>query len=190
METETVSVKRVWHGRRNLQAIGKTAPDALTAPPSLLDLLCRFRNVQATDPRDKIYALHSLAADRDFVPRVDYSQTVDKVYTQFARYFVKTGKGLQVVVAASLGQEVLGLPSWVPDWTVSGEFRRPFEDPLDSTYGPSAENNLWRDVRLGPRDTAIVIRGTLFKRITGITKPLDLTQTSFYYKDAVEILYG
>lgn len=73
------------------------------------------KNSEATDPRDKIYGLLSLAGDIDKLPRPDYSKSVEEIYTEFARVLYSTGRGI-FALAGSENQS-LNLPSWVPDWT-------------------------------------------------------------------------
>jgi hypothetical protein len=73
------------------------------------------RHSEATDSRDKIYGLLSLAGDVDTMPRPDYTKDVEAVYLEYARamYFTHPGLSMQ----AGLQQQAMSLPSWVPDWT-------------------------------------------------------------------------
>lgn len=89
---------------------------------SLLKLLSTFRNLQASDPRDKIYAFHTMAADVDGLPRPDYSQSVEQVYHSFARYFVSKGQGMEVLCEAGTSRSSLDTPSWVVDWNYTADF--------------------------------------------------------------------
>lgn len=45
----------------------------------LLQLVSTFRNLEVTDPQDKIFAFLGLASNLDKVPRADVSQTVEGV---------------------------------------------------------------------------------------------------------------
>jgi hypothetical protein len=72
-------------------------------------------NSEATDPRDKIYGLLSLAGDIDKLPRPDYSKSVEEIFTEFARVLYSTGRGIFELAGSS--NQTLKLPSWVPDWT-------------------------------------------------------------------------
>ncbi|KAM0418964.1 hypothetical protein ACHAPT_012122 [Fusarium lateritium] len=90
---------------------------------ALRDLLERLRPRQATDPRDKVYALvgiseedHRLWGDKGVV--VDYSLSVEEVYAQATEEIIKSEwtDGLDVIWSARQRSDVPGWPSWVPDW--------------------------------------------------------------------------
>lgn len=89
---------------------------------SLLKLVSTFRFLQSSDPRDKIYAFHAMAADADGLPRPDYSQSVEQIYHSFARYFVSKGQGMEVLCEASISRSALDIPSWVVDWSYTTDF--------------------------------------------------------------------
>ncbi|KXL41896.1 hypothetical protein M433DRAFT_6604 [Acidomyces richmondensis BFW] len=121
-----------------------TAPDdsdiyLYADDPELLDLLLMSRGLGATDPRDKIYALLGLGK-HDINP--DYSMSPQSVFTDFALQTIgnvtqalakREAPGLTlsaddlqvrraIILLACAGlpnQRLPGLPSWVPDWTVS-----------------------------------------------------------------------
>jgi hypothetical protein len=82
----------------------------------LLSLLKAARNLQATDPRDKIFALLNMACDADEYPGADYTLSCEEVYQCFAEAFVRRGRGkeLLVVNAPRLRPQT---KSWVPDWS-------------------------------------------------------------------------
>ncbi|KAK6074496.1 het domain-containing protein [Seiridium cupressi] len=89
----------------------------------LIDQLNAARTFDATDPRDKVYALLGLARDADFfTSHVDYApeETPAKTYAKFARLFVEKGEGLALLLQAGLGnlagKVAEDLPSWVPNW--------------------------------------------------------------------------
>jgi hypothetical protein len=73
----------------------------------------------AGNPKDKIYALHSLM---DVRMRIDYTDeyTVESLYVDFARVFVERDQLTDLLACAGIGKESHGslfLPSWVPDWS-------------------------------------------------------------------------
>ncbi|KAH7307946.1 heterokaryon incompatibility protein-domain-containing protein [Rhexocercosporidium sp. MPI-PUGE-AT-0058] len=87
--------------------------------PPLYALLAKFWQKNATDPRDKIYALVGLSTaqnDSRFV--IDYSKSVQEVFTDTVKYIVKSSNTLEVICSMPQGVNPYGLPSWVPDWTV------------------------------------------------------------------------
>ena len=57
----------------------------LQAPMSLLELLWRFRDSQATDPKDHIFALVGISSDGNHPAyRVDYKRDIAELYRSFA----------------------------------------------------------------------------------------------------------
>lgn len=86
------------------------------APYSLLNLISVFREVQTSDPRDKIYAFLGIAADSKHAPAPDYSQPVHQVYQEFAKFFISQGEGLALLCEAGIIRSNLENPSWVVDW--------------------------------------------------------------------------
>jgi hypothetical protein len=105
----------------------------------LLELLVVGCDFDATDPRDKIYALLGLAReplvanDADaiypqldvgeiFEPFViDYDMPVGQVYQNVVKYFINRDLNLDIVLFASgiRNEKSSDLPSWTPDWRVA-----------------------------------------------------------------------
>ncbi|KIW24128.1 uncharacterized protein PV07_09860 [Cladophialophora immunda] len=76
----------------------------------------------ATDPRDKIYALLGLVSDAGaFMDLVTYEQdqTYAKVYRSFARAFIENGHCVNILRMACLMPWNPELPTWIPDWSAS-----------------------------------------------------------------------
>ncbi|KAF3769919.1 hypothetical protein M406DRAFT_335698 [Cryphonectria parasitica EP155] len=84
---------------------------------------------QATDQRDRIYALLGVCSDRDrdVVGQADYHASVEEVYTRLAVRFIHVHRSLDIICFAALFNKVLDadddeggdeepLPSWIPDW--------------------------------------------------------------------------
>lgn len=84
-------------------------------------LLRETRSAQATDPRDKVYALLGLAqGEKSIMPQPDYSISVRDTYLKVAKYWfhVKSGNDLTFLNYVQGRNEANNLPSWVPDWSV------------------------------------------------------------------------
>ncbi|KAH6658526.1 heterokaryon incompatibility protein-domain-containing protein [Truncatella angustata] len=82
----------------------------------LIDILSTTLGFQATDQRDKIYALLGLALDGAyFAQHVSYApeETPAKTFTRFARLFIEKGEGHELLLQAGLEHDQQ-LPSWVP----------------------------------------------------------------------------
>jgi hypothetical protein len=90
----------------------------------LLPSLLRHRSCLATLPVDKVYAFLGLTEKNpeNFIPiEVDYEQDLITAYIHVARRIVEHDRSLDMLSlpATSLETEIVGLPSWVPDWSVS-----------------------------------------------------------------------
>lgn len=95
----------------------------------LLDLAELFRSHEATDPRDKIYALLGLAtvfATDRVVSRidVDYTISTSDLFLKTARR-IASAPGLLGLLrsAGASARRHPDLPSWVPDWSCSSNIR-------------------------------------------------------------------
>ena len=113
----------------NLQLIRKEISDNGTF--CSLDALTTSMYFDATDPRDKIYALTGLCVCNGHYIRPDYSKDLQDVYRGTALAFlfpqddtVNAGSSLkfhehpamQCLSAAERTENPYALPSWVPDW--------------------------------------------------------------------------
>jgi hypothetical protein len=90
---------------------------------SLSALLLRHVTTEATNPRDKVYALCGLADDVraarvKLVP--DYNKDVPQVFKDAAVAILRAEHNLDILSAAGLREdsEYPDLPSWVPEWRV------------------------------------------------------------------------
>jgi hypothetical protein len=94
----------------------------------LLSLVAYGSDSQASDPRDRVYALLGLAKYQglNYVP--DYQCSIGDAYAKLVKSFVQTQQSLDIICfshtffsearSASLG---LSVPSWVPDWQLQTE---------------------------------------------------------------------
>ncbi|KAF4340080.1 heterokaryon incompatibility (het-6OR allele), partial [Fusarium beomiforme] len=86
----------------------------------LLSVLSDFRDLDATDPRDKIFAFLNLAEDGlGLVP--DYNADVREVFIQSTKTMINKRIGSHLAVLSqvqdSSDTRIQGLPSWVPDFS-------------------------------------------------------------------------
>lgn len=105
----------------------------------MLELLIASRAFNATDARDKVYAILGMADvplnPRDLMPRliwgreaqkaqpvmkIDYSASVSEVYQHTAKYFINRDETLDVLCILPTHRDATStdLPSWTPDWRV------------------------------------------------------------------------
>lgn len=96
---------------------------------SMLELVCRARDFQATDPRDKVFALLGLAndignaEDRPISLLPDYTKTKERVYCDFAKSLIIRQRNLGILSAVDTftAQRHFARrfsPSWMPDLDV------------------------------------------------------------------------
>ncbi|KAK5657474.1 hypothetical protein OQA88_3046 [Cercophora sp. LCS_1] len=110
---------------------------AMRASETSRSLLDALRNIsrlrQATDPRDKIFALLNLLDKDEWPCEPDYSVDAVELYTRVAIHFMRKSKTLEILSECAvfeMGEEekklrkefrrqyLPGLPSWAPDWTL------------------------------------------------------------------------
>ena len=92
----------------------------------LVQLLHLCRGAGCSDSRNRLFGLIGLFTScfpEDLIT-ADYEDTVQSVYKRFARSFIKQSQSLMLLTQASQEHNsILGLPSWVPDWTSYYNFR-------------------------------------------------------------------
>ncbi|UKZ59560.1 uncharacterized protein TrAtP1_000861 [Trichoderma atroviride] len=101
-----------------LDSLRDTAGHFLFKPSSQawFDLVCRYRSFQASNKRDKIYAIWNMFS---VLPsnrlETRYDESVAKVYTDFAAMLLLGESKLEILRQCGNGDH--DLPSWVPDWS-------------------------------------------------------------------------
>jgi hypothetical protein len=106
---------------------------ALNQKHTMLPLLLSSRACDATDKRDKVFALLGLASDTDHKGlAVDYTLRWEYIYRDAARVFLERENAIEIFVEAGAwsggtSTNPSGLPSWVPDWSVTYRQNRGFK---------------------------------------------------------------
>ncbi|KAL2674219.1 hypothetical protein Neosp_012669 [[Neocosmospora] mangrovei] len=95
-------------------------------PLPLNMLLGRFRGRKATDPRDMIYGVLGLAHDEAATAgiKADYTIETVQLYARIARKLILLHGDLRpfMQVYYFQGDRIAGLPSWVPDYSLGGDW--------------------------------------------------------------------
>ncbi|KAE8329376.1 heterokaryon incompatibility protein-domain-containing protein [Aspergillus sergii] len=117
------------------------SPEQIT----LLQLLRQFSGREATDPRDKVYALLGLAKDQPTV-EPNYAASELDVFVDTALDIISRSKSLCVLMGDFTMKNNHALPSWAPDW--SSPFDASIQIRVESVthYTACKDSNI--DVRL------------------------------------------
>ncbi|KAM7203093.1 Heterokaryon incompatibility protein (HET) domain containing protein [Rhypophila sp. PSN 637] len=110
------------------------------------ETLCRSRGCEATNPRDKIYALLPLlSSPRNPVAiEPNYADPTAKVFVDCMSYLLPYW-GLQLLCAVQSPPVTPGLPSWAPDWTLAPQ-RSILGGVGASQRGSLGRRDRWKDV--------------------------------------------
>lgn len=141
---------------------------------NFLEILESFRHSKATDLRDKVYSLLSLASEgyrNGIVPDYSTSNTATSVFLDLARYAVAMGDIELLLRNAGGSQAVSGLPSWVPDWTYDSRN----VIPSDQYACGGVERTCQASLSPTNQQIQLTIRGLLFEKITRRGSKLDST---------------
>ena len=102
-------------GVAGLQSFRATNPNSVHR--TLYDVLKNFKEYQATDPRDMVFALVEVQYDsRDMILVSDYTQTVEELCT-WVTYLMIRKYGINILCEAGLPNRALDhTSSWTIDW--------------------------------------------------------------------------
>lgn len=95
--------------------------------PPPLDVLADGRDLNATDPRDKIYGFMALIHPyfvKDLKP--NYELSVEEVYTNFCVTLIQASLSLDILSHCNWAPDQNTTPSWVPDWNQKTDISEPF----------------------------------------------------------------
>ncbi|KAL2682505.1 hypothetical protein Neosp_006957 [[Neocosmospora] mangrovei] len=110
---------------------------SVQGPFPLMYLMRLLRNFQATDPRDKIFALLSFARDgRELGVYPDYQASCKDVYVRTTAALVRNGF-IDVLSFCQPQKTIDNLPSWVPDFSNTSQAGPLQQRALDRRSSPS-----------------------------------------------------
>ena len=168
---------------RILQRIAKNVVDLIGARnrlrqgQHLIQPLLRLRRRESIDARDKIYGLLGLqSGQHKMCLTPDYSMSVAEVYTQFAFELIRN-QGWLVPLHLDLDQKLVGLPSWVPDWTFCpDEPADYFTNRLECCTSYNAAKSLIAASAVLDGRT-LIVNGIAVDRISRVSCPYRMRQT-------------
>ena len=100
----------------------------------LVELLWATRDFEATDPRDKVFALIALTEDVS-IDFIDYRRNLYQNLVDLAVFCLtdsesKLPQSLDLLSYVEGNSELSALPSWVPEWKFNGHAWRPLNSIL------------------------------------------------------------
>jgi hypothetical protein len=164
-------------------------------PPELPGLLSKFRSLQATDPRDKVFAfLGLLPSDDPALARVqpDYEADVVHCYVRAAVASLQSRRNLDILLTerhSSLGLS-RALPSWVPDWSTSITHELPLPLCSGGSEAPFSASGSCQDYFpiVAQDDRVLLLTGLIVDEISEVEAPLppqDEVDYTFWLPDEV-----
>lgn len=137
-------------------------------PVRLLSILSSFRNLDATDPRDQIFAFLNLATDNlGLVP--NYRASVQDVFREATEIMMTRYDSLAILshVQEPLDTKTEGLPGWVPDFSVRLG-RTPF-DTGDEMINFLASGRFGSTSTVVELDGSLVVQGVNIDTVSTVT---------------------
>ena len=112
--------------------------------PPLHDVLLQHRSSLATDARDKVFGLLSLADEEDVAAmniQADYNRSSVELFTSISRSLLASGNlGAFKAAGVRIKPSGLILPSWVSDWSVS-DSTVALDTPVSLDYDEKPSHN-------------------------------------------------
>ena len=174
-------------------------------PVGLLQALHESRFAQATDVRDKVFALLGLTFDREqFVQLSDYNWKLPRMCFEMTRSVIRTKKSLDIIFAGPSSMKLPEtLPSWMPDYVrfgrarhtetlaslaryISGEDERYRCGRLSRRWNATGQSVVDRDIVHSPDGTMMRVRGHRFATINALAGGLSDEQSPQHLPSAME----
>lgn len=162
----------------------KTAPGDSNIAVALWGMLQATRRSEASDPRDRVYAVLGVVKDNQWSPQffpVDYTLTAEQIYQDVAMWIVVHSEGLYILTGLrSIRPNSPALPSWCPDWGSTVPQINGLLDlsrlKIDMTTGSRKPV-----VSFGPEKGSMTVTGVSIGRCIVVTGQIDLMHLFWYH---------
>ena len=145
----------------------------------LIRIFAKARKTVASDPRDRVYGLLGIctAMFGSAFMKADYAASLVDIYTTFAYRTIEISQRLDIFNQANWAMNsIIGLPSWVPDWS---SFYDAFyeSERLLSREGHNAFGHLRKaDAKLRIQNkpigrVSLVIKGVMYRTVIEVGMP-------------------
>ncbi|KAI8941232.1 hypothetical protein NX059_002467 [Plenodomus lindquistii] len=146
-------------------------------PQTLLQFLDQSRHCDATDPRDKVFALLAMTpenSEQELLP--NYRQSVQDVYISLARYLITRDGNLDVLSHCTRHEQFHKFPSWVPDWSTK-RTSKAFIHPSVGTKTYMADGGLTPSIRFDNKTGALHLQGRIIDSISRVQPSTGVLET-------------
>ncbi|KAL7621616.1 hypothetical protein AAE478_008942 [Parahypoxylon ruwenzoriense] len=136
------------------------------------------QDYQATDSRDKLYALLGMASDvttDDIVP--DYTKPVQEMFLDLVKFMATNRRNLDIISSGRLSLSNHTAPSWLPDWQGLNTLR-PLnsEEPGGHFYRASSHTEAVADLAEFP--SALTVKGAVVDTVEVFGSTITLASES------------
>ncbi|KAL5324629.1 hypothetical protein ACEPPN_009175 [Leptodophora sp. 'Broadleaf-Isolate-01'] len=160
------SVAREWVQLRGLYEI-RTFQQAFDSQDlSFTQSLMYNWTRESSDPKDMVYGLAALAnSTSKYQIGIDYSLSEAEVYIDLAKKEIQNCKTLEILTRARSGSTLVGLPSWVPDWSRTWDPHFFLNDITEPQYAFSASGESTCDVAVSDDDVVLFLKGVVIGKV-------------------------
>ncbi|KAH9213923.1 heterokaryon incompatibility protein-domain-containing protein [Leptodontidium sp. 2 PMI_412] len=142
----------------------------------------------SSDPKDMVYGLAALAnSTSKYQIEIDYSLTAAEVYIDLAKKEIQHCKTLEILTRARSGSTLVGLPSWVPDWSQAWDLHSFLYWIEAPQYAFSASRESTCDVSISDHGDVLFLKGVVIGKVEiisahhGMTNKQDLDNAGLVF---------
>jgi hypothetical protein len=144
--------------------------------------LVSTRRCEASDVRDKVFAVLGVVEDRQWTPPffpIDYTITVQQLFREVATCHRLLAESQLLAGWRPTQQATIGLPSWCSDWVA----QKPLLNDLANLCDPELSTySRWRDavMSFGPHVDSMTVTGACIGQCDTVTGQIDMERLPWY----------